>query len=303
MQLTMSTVSYALLSEQQAMIRESARRAGKGWPTIFLLALAFGIVEEGLACQSLFNPTFMGIELLKEAHILALGMGVWWTCFVLTLHTVWSISVPIAIVEAMVPERATTPWLRRPGMVVSALLFVLGLSMTCWGIYQHEHFLATTPQFAGAVVAALLVTMAAFSVREWGHRSDRPAPGPWQVGTFSFVASSLFLVLREVLADWPLVLSYGLLYGLAWVLVVRWSSRQGWAAAQRLALAGGALMTYAWHAFPQPPFLGSGGTIDLIGNAIFAALAVLLLAMAARIVGHSGEPGRMAADGPESLTT
>ncbi|MDG3006178.1 hypothetical protein [Paludisphaera mucosa] len=27
------------------LIRESARRAGKGWPTMILLALAFGLIE------------------------------------------------------------------------------------------------------------------------------------------------------------------------------------------------------------------------------------------------------------------
>ena len=65
---------------------------------------------------------------------------------------------------------------------------------------------------------------------------------------------------------------------------MRWSSRPGWGPSHRLALAGGALLTYAWHAFPQPPMLGSAGTIDLIGNTVFATLAVLLLAMAARVV-------------------
>jgi hypothetical protein len=32
------------------LIREVARRAGKGWPTMILLALAFGAIEEGLVC-------------------------------------------------------------------------------------------------------------------------------------------------------------------------------------------------------------------------------------------------------------
>ncbi len=266
------------------LIREAARRAGKGWPTIFLLALAFGIVEEGLACQTLFNPSFFGIELLREAHIPALGIGVWWTLFVLTLHTVWSISVPIAIVESMVPDRATTPWLRLPGLVASAVLLALGLLLAFWGIYQQEHFLATTPQLLGTVATALIVTTLAFSARDWGIRGEHPAPAASQVGAFGFAASSVFFILRDLLVDWPLVLSYLLLYGLAWVLIVRWSSRRGWAAPHRLALTGGALMTYAWHAFPQPPILGSGGTVDLIGNTVFAILAVLLLALAARSV-------------------
>ena len=86
------------------LVREAARRAGKGWPTIFLLALAYAVIEEGLICQTLFNPSYFGLDLLREGYIPALGMGAWWTLFVLTLHTVWSISAPIAIIESLAPS-------------------------------------------------------------------------------------------------------------------------------------------------------------------------------------------------------
>ena len=65
-------------------------------------------------------------------------------------------------------------------------------------------------------------------------------PGPWPVGAFSFLTASSFMVARTVTADWPLVFTYLLLYGLVAVMVVRWSGRAGWGAAHRLALAGGA---------------------------------------------------------------
>src|SRR5437868_2902398 len=37
-------------------IRELARRRGPGWWRIALLGAAYGVVEEGLAIQSMFNP-------------------------------------------------------------------------------------------------------------------------------------------------------------------------------------------------------------------------------------------------------
>jgi hypothetical protein len=55
------------------------------------------VVEEGLACQTLFNPSYFGFDLLREAYIPALGIGVWWTHLVRTLRTVLSISMSIAI--------------------------------------------------------------------------------------------------------------------------------------------------------------------------------------------------------------
>src|SRR5688572_16120751 len=38
------------------IVREVARRCGLGWPGILLLALAYGLFEEGLSLQTLFNP-------------------------------------------------------------------------------------------------------------------------------------------------------------------------------------------------------------------------------------------------------
>jgi hypothetical protein len=37
------------------LIREVARRAGRGWPTILALGLAHGLIEAGLIDQTLFN--------------------------------------------------------------------------------------------------------------------------------------------------------------------------------------------------------------------------------------------------------
>jgi hypothetical protein len=49
-------------------------------------------------------------------------------------------------------------------------------------------------------------------------------------------------------------------------------------------------MAYAWHAFPQSPVVGASGTIDLIGDAVFAAGLVSLLIVAARKTAGSGLP-------------
>ena len=72
------------------LIREIVRRAGRGWPTILLLALTYGILEEAFTTQSLFNPNYlnMNMHLLDPAYIPALKLGGWWTISVLNLHTV-----------------------------------------------------------------------------------------------------------------------------------------------------------------------------------------------------------------------
>src|SRR5690606_37933270 len=137
------------------------------------------------------------------------------------------------------------------------------------------------------VVVALIV--AAFSVRAPRPRDDRAAPNPWTAGAFTLLVASAFLGVRYVLEGWPIVIAYLALYALAAVTILRWSGRAGWGPVHRVALAGGALLSYAWNSFIQPPVLGSTGLIDLIGNAVFSLGAVALLAASLRAA--SREPG------------
>src|SRR3954468_2738552 len=141
------------------VLREVTRRTGRGWPTMLLLALAYGVIEEGLETQSLFNPDYLDAHLLDHGFVPALGISIPWTLFVLTLHTVWSMSVPIALVEEWT-ERRTTPWLRRPGLIVAIVLAVLGAAATFAASYAPDHYMAHPAQLtiAALVAAALIVT-------------------------------------------------------------------------------------------------------------------------------------------------
>jgi hypothetical protein len=91
-------------------------------------------------------------------------------------HAVWSIAVPIAVVETLVPERRTTPWLGRAGLTVTAVVFLVGATAIFRD--QTEQFLATVPQMAGTVAAAAALVPAAFAVgRRPGPRWTGPSPG------------------------------------------------------------------------------------------------------------------------------
>ena len=104
----------ALYGGGALLIREVARRTGRGWPAIVVLALAYGLLEEGLLTQMLFSPTYHGWDIPRDAHLPPIGVDGYLAVSVLAMHAVWSIGVPIALVEALVPGRATAPWLGRP---------------------------------------------------------------------------------------------------------------------------------------------------------------------------------------------
>jgi hypothetical protein len=277
------------------LIREVVRRTGRGWPSVLVLGLAYGVFEEGISTMSLFNPNYVGLRLLDNGFIPQLGIGGPWTVLVLTLHVVWSISVPIALMEVLAGERRTTPWLGWLGLTVTGLLFVFGAAATTLTSIMSSQFVASAPQLIasavialGLVVVALILIPASATV---SHVVEGSAPNPWLVGLGSLVLTSTFKGLPIEWAPWLYVGSVAVLAVVAIVSVRYWSARSGWGDMQRLALASGALFTYAWSAFPQPPALPASPEADLAGNIVFAAAAIALVGVAARQVAHR-EPHR-----------
>jgi hypothetical protein len=275
------------------LVREITRRAGRGWPTIVLLALAFGVVEEAFTTQTLFNPNYMhlNLHLLDSAYIPFLGISAWWTIFVLALHTVWSISTPIALIEATVPRRASTPWLGNAGLAVTAALFALGaVASTAIG-YHTDHYIASPAQFITSAVVVILLVVIALRLPPASSKdttSSYPSPGPaqsvptpWLFFFIALAAGSAILTIPKSWGWWAAALILGLELGIA-ALVLVLSRRTGWRPAHKLALAAGAALSYAWHAFIQPPVVGGSGIDVRIGNAVFALGAILLIAFGAR---------------------
>ncbi|MFG6196785.1 hypothetical protein [Nonomuraea sp. JJY05] len=263
------------------VIREVARRKGLGWPGIVLMALAYGVFEEGIMTMSLFNPNYAGQRLLDPGYVSALGIGVPWTLFVLALHTVWSVSVPIAVMEELAGERRTTPWLGRAGLGVAAALAVLGAASTTLFSYQNGHFLASVPQLVSIVVIVVLLVVAAFRLPRPGRSAGR-APSPWLVFGAALAAGLVF-ELQTVIQGLPVWLTIAALVaaeaGIAWP-VLTWSAREGWDGRHRMALGGGALLTYAWHAFFSRPLVPSSPGLDLASHLVFGLGAVALLVVA-----------------------
>lgn len=262
------------------VVRETARRLGRGWPTILLLALAYGLLEEGIVIQTLFNPNYLGLHLLRQAWIPAFGIGGWWTVFVLTLHTVWSISVPIAIVEGLYAERRNRPWLGKLGFGVSAFLLVVGGVLIRGGTRKQDPFAASAGQLLGVWIAIALVVALALRLRPGPARRTGAVPVPWLTCVAAFVWGLLFMYVNRALQGWSLAGAQLALDAAGVVLLLAYARRTAWTPVHCVAAAGGALLSYACNGFSQVPVVGSKGTVDLVGNALFAALALTLLVLA-----------------------
>ncbi|WP_199242645.1 hypothetical protein [Desulfosporosinus fructosivorans] len=262
------------------LIREVTRRTGRGWSTIILLGLAYGLLEAGLFDQSLFNPSFEGHDFQSAAPIPALGLSAYNALAFIVGHAVWSISVPIAIIESLVPERKTVPWVGKVGFLVIGVLYLIGSFFVFSDLQSEEQFLASMPQLISTAVVAVALIGIAFAVGRLSlPKIDKRTPKPWLVGTLSFIISGLFFGASE---SWLGVAFKLLLIGLMTVLVLEWSRGREWNETHQLALAGGALLTYAWGGFILTTLLGRTESVHLIGNVIFATGAIMLLIIAAR---------------------
>ena len=278
------------------IIRESARRTGRGWPTIILLSLAFGIFMAGLIDHSLFDPSFQITELWHDmpnpTYIPALGISYLDALYFVLGHVIWSISAPIAIIETFVPRSRTVPWLGNLGLAIISLLYILASSILCWGIAIDDQFFPSALQMAGTAIVVMALIALAFSVR----LEERPfaairLPKPWVVGTAAFMLLSLPNIIEtgcEMLGipsmfmiDWPgfiiNILTVGLLAALTW----RWSQSRDWSASHTLSLAGGALLTRVWIAFLLVPFDEAMFYDELVQRTVFLLGVVMLLLLAA----------------------
>ena len=275
------------------LIREVVRRTGRGWPSILLLGMAYGIFEEAYTTQSLFNPNYLKLNLglLAPAYIPSLGMGAWWTLWMLMVHGLWSISTPIALVEACVPDRARTPWLGRVGLAIVVAVFLFGaVSNTAIG-YKQDHYMASAAQFGGAAVAIVLLAILAFMIPVMRrYAAFRVAPSAWILGAIALAFASAAMLVPMHWGWGAVAALLGLDAGML-LVVLLWMRMGAMTLMHQLALGAGAALAYGWHAFLQHPAVGNLDASVRVGNAIFLAGAVGLIVFAGRRITKMNVPG------------
>ena len=266
------------------LIREVVRRTGRGWPSILVLGMAYAILEEAFTTQSLFNPNYLKLNLglLAPAYIPVLGIGAWWTLWMLMVHAIWSISTPIALIEACVPDRARTAWLGRVGMVVAGLVFLFGIVATTAIGYRQDHYMASKAQFIGAAVAIVVLVVVALRIPVIRrYAAYRLAPSAWILGGVSLMLASAAML---VPMNWGwgavaalLAVDAGML-----IVVLVWLRKGLMTLAHQLAMGAGAALAYGWHAFMQHPAVGQMDASVRVGNAAFLIGAIGLIWLGAR---------------------
>jgi hypothetical protein len=280
------------------LIRELVRRTGRGWPSILVLGLAYEIVEDGIGLQALSSPTLYGAAGWGP-RVLGLNLTYWEAN--ISYHLVFTVVIPILLVDLVFPAHRRVPYLRTPGLVGIAVLFVLGAALIRLFVppFADPDYLAPLPLTIGWAVVVVVLGVLALRVLP-ARRPAEPGPGAvpsrWVLAALGFVGTAVVMFL-----EWPTFGSAGPAFTAgAWalipmaaaiavlvavgLLVRRWHGSARWTDRHALWLAGGALIAHtAWGivAIAEQP-------VDRIGLAVILALTGLGLALLDRRVAGRG---------------
>ncbi len=145
------------------LCREVAIRWRAGWPGIVLLGAAYGIVEEGLAVKTFFDPTLSMLGPLGWYGRLA-GVNWVWSLWLTIFHAAFSIAFPIFLVEWRWPSLRG-----RPLLSPMAIYVPLGLLASA-AIFDHlvlTPYRPGIPELAGAIA---VIGFLAWGARGWAGR-------------------------------------------------------------------------------------------------------------------------------------
>jgi hypothetical protein len=261
--------------------RELVRRWKKGWLSLILLAVAYGVYEEAIVVRSFFDPNWVELNILKPYHVLGLN----WTYaeMLVHFHVLVSIGASILLAEMLYPGRRKEAWLGTRGLIACiaglALWFPAGWLMTAY-IPPWPGYLLSWVAIAGLILAARFVPGGV------PGPAIKIPPHPLFFLLLGFANMTLFFVAVYVLPEtWtpPLALSViGLLLLDAFTLwiLLRWSGNGGgWDDRHRLAWVAGGLGFFILLNF----------TSDLeafAGKSCVSAIAVIGLIVFGLVVGR-----------------
>jgi hypothetical protein len=289
------------------LIREVVRSRKLSGTALLLMGLALSLAEEILVQQTSLAP----LPWLKTAHSYGRAWGVNWIylLFQLGFESVWVVLVPVQLVELIYSERRGQPWLRRRGLVVTSIVFLLGCRIAWYAwikrvrpmIFHLPPYHPSPYAFLAGFAAVMALIAAALRLRAPGPSVNRKVPPPalvfivvLLVGRPWYLLLTLEFSARSALTSLPVWIP--MLAGVAWgalaLLLIRyWSLAAAWSelhryaavfAAMLVCMLGGLLDSQHWL------------KIDRVAQVVFDLAAIGLMAVLGRALIKRAPTGAMA---------
>lgn len=216
------------------IIREIARRWEKGWISILLMGMAYGIFEEGVIVRSFFDP---GWQDLGQLAFYGRWIGVnWiWAIALTIFHAVVSISIPIAITELIFPKKKNVLWLSKKELIIFVFIFLMNV------LLGPLFGMKNTP--ASTITSIISILGLVFLAYKWPAFSEKNKFGKvasqWKIiiiGSLIMAGLIAGMWLFPLLSI-PWIIAFIFLGGLPWIGirlfsrlgVNQWTEKQQWA--------------------------------------------------------------------------
>lgn len=302
---TRLTVLFVLIPEVMVwgggalLARELVRRWRAGAISLLLLGLALSVAEEFVIQQTSLAPLpFPGAN---AAYGRYLGVNWVYFLFMLGYESVWVVLVPVQVTELCFPSLRIQPWLRKRGIIVTWVFFLIGCRIAWYGWTQQAlKRMGVAPYHPPLIAVALglsaiaVLVIAAWLLRTFGHsgqNSMRMPWSPWAIAPVAFFMSVVwFKLIALVFTPHPRASALvAITSGCAWAitafaLVLFLSASRGWNDKQRWALSFGAIV--ASVAASSPSSAGYLRADFIFKNVVDVLALIALLLLGNRVWGR-----------------
>ncbi len=178
------------------LIHDARVRWNKGWITVVLLGLAYGILEEGVALSTLFDP--------KAGPVGSYGVyGHWlgvnwvWLAGVVPFHAIFSITIPIVLLGLALPKTQRTRLLSEKGTAAALVILASTVVFLMVLVFRSSGYWMGLPVLLASLVSIGALVWAAHRIPAW-PLSSSAMPQNTSFRNLALVGASFFVVSEVV---------------------------------------------------------------------------------------------------------
>jgi hypothetical protein len=222
------------------VVREIAIRWNLRFSGMFVLAIGYGIFNEGLLAGTFFlvNASFF------QSYGYYLGLNFAWIPFAAVWHSLHSIVYPILITSALFPSVAKEPWLSSR---TTKILFALAALETGL-LYFSQH---SRPQGYFLILWFAIIILALIAKKYSGNLEFKPNKFSLGALAAGFLTVALYFVLIAITKTQITIFVY-------WIILIIFVKAFWWL-----------IKKNHWHTMPLLISFAAG---DYIGNGVFAII-------------------------------
>jgi len=185
------------------LVREAMVRWHKGWGSVLLLGAAYGILEEGIALETMFYSRAGPVGVLGTyGHWM--GVNWVWTPGVLLVHMIFSIGLPILLLGLALPETRGMSLIGQRGILTAFVIWAIDIPLLMVFVHAVYHYwMGWTIFFASFAVIAGLVAVAYRAPTQWlPTRWGPPRVTPFRAALMGIGFFPAIWLLEGVLGYW-----------------------------------------------------------------------------------------------------